>query len=115
MTDALPGQGRDPQQILEELAQFGDRDPAYKQGRLWSLVYYLDEPFQAFLGQAYQQFVSANGLNPTAFKSLKQFENEIIATRGSIERRRTKSAVRIAVSAMSSAVGSMLTVVSAKK
>jgi len=44
-----------------------------------------------------------------------KFEKEIIATRGLIESRRTKSAVRIAVSAMSSAVGSMLTVVSEKK
>lgn len=79
MTGTLPGQGRDPQQILDELAQFGDRDPAYQQGRLWSLVYYLDEPYHAFQGKAYQMFASANGLNPTAFKSLKRFENDIIA------------------------------------
>jgi glutamate/tyrosine decarboxylase-like PLP-dependent enzyme len=31
------------------------------------------------LGQAYQAFQSANGLNPGAFKSLKRFENEIMA------------------------------------
>jgi glutamate/tyrosine decarboxylase-like PLP-dependent enzyme len=42
-------------------------------------VYYLDEEYADFLGQAYQAFSSANGLNPTAFKSLKRFENEIIA------------------------------------
>ncbi len=80
MTSALPAQGRDPQQILAELAQFGEHDPQYKEGRLWSLVYYLDEDYHAFQGQAYQQFASANGLNPTAFKSLKRFENAIIAT-----------------------------------
>ncbi len=44
--------GRNPQEILAQLAQMGHDDPAYKQGRLWSLVYYLDEPFHAFQGQA---------------------------------------------------------------
>ncbi len=80
MMNTLPPHGRDPQEILAQLAQMGDDDPAYKEGRLWSLVYYLDEPYHAFQGQAYQQFASANGLNPTAFKSLKRFENEIIST-----------------------------------
>jgi hypothetical protein len=44
-----------------------------------------------------------------------KLEKEIIATRGSKSKRRAASAVRIAISASSSAVGSMLTVVSAKK
>ena len=44
-----------------------------------------------------------------------KLENEIIATRGSMSKRRTASAVSSAISASSSAVGSMLTVVSAKK
>lgn len=80
MTATLPEHGRDPQQILDQLAGFGAHDPDYKRGRLWSLVYYLDEPYQAFQGQAWQMFASGNGLNPTAFKSLKRFENDIIAS-----------------------------------
>lgn len=80
MTAALPPLGRDPNDILAQLAQMGHDDPAYKEGRLWSLVYYLDEPYHAFQGRAYQMFASANGLNPTAFKSLKRFENDIIAS-----------------------------------
>ena len=80
MTHTLPAHGRDPQEILAQMAQMGGDDPAYKAGRLWSLVYYLDEDYHAFQGQAYQQFACANGLNPTAFKSLKLFENDIIAS-----------------------------------
>ncbi|MCB2039887.1 MAG: aspartate aminotransferase family protein [Rhodoferax sp.] len=80
MTGTLPDSGRDPQQILSELAQMGADDPNYKQGRLWSLVYYLDESYHAFQGQAWQMYASGNGLNPTAFKSLKRFENDIIAS-----------------------------------
>ena len=63
MTGTLPARGRDPREILDELQQFGISDPAYKDGRLWSLAYYLDDDYSAFLGQAYQAYSSANGLN----------------------------------------------------
>jgi len=76
---ALPVQGRATAEVLAQLASFAVDDPHYQQGRLWSLVYYLDEAHADFLAAAYQRFSSANGLNPTAFKSLKRFENEIIA------------------------------------
>ncbi|MBK9572792.1 MAG: aspartate aminotransferase family protein [Rhodoferax sp.] len=79
MKTALPKQGRPTAEVLAELKGFGADDPNYRQGRLWSLVYYLDEDYADFLGAAYREFSSANGLNPTAFKSLKRFENEIIA------------------------------------
>ena len=77
---ALPEQGRPAAEVLRELAGFGADDPDYKHGRLWSLVYWLDEDYDAFLGQAYQTFASANGLNPGAFKSLKRLESDIVAT-----------------------------------
>ena len=76
---ALPARGRRKEDVLAELKTFGADDPHYREGRLWSLVYYLDEAHQDFMGQAWQAFSSANGLNPTAFKSLKRFETEIIA------------------------------------
>jgi sphinganine-1-phosphate aldolase len=74
----LPDEGRDRGDVLQALRAFGADDPDYKAGRLWSLVYWLDEGHDAFLGEAYQSFASANGLNPTAFKSLKRLETEII-------------------------------------
>lgn len=77
---SLPPQGRPREEVLADLQRFAADDPDYKGGRLWSLVYWLDEAHDAFLGQAYQAFSSANGLNPTAFKSLKRLETEIIAT-----------------------------------
>jgi sphinganine-1-phosphate aldolase len=75
----LPDTGRSREDVLQALRGFGADDPDYQHGRLWSLVYYLDQGYADFLGEAYQSFSSANGLNPTAFKSLKRFENEIIA------------------------------------
>lgn len=80
MNTSLPETGRQPEDILSQLRGFGADDPDYQHSRVWSLVYYLNEEYEQFLGQAYQSFASANGLNPTAFKSLKRLENDIIAT-----------------------------------
>lgn len=79
-TTPLPPQGRPRNEVLGDLQRFSADDPDYKAGRLWSLVYWLDEAHDDFLGDAYHAFSSANGLNPTAFKSLKRLETEIIAT-----------------------------------
>ncbi len=76
---ALPSHGRPRDEVLAELGSFAADDPDYRSQRLWSLVYWLDEEHDAFLGQAWQQFASANGLNPTAFRSLKRMESDIVA------------------------------------
>ena len=79
MKHTLPLKGRPASEVLAELKTFAADDPVYQHGRLWSLVYYQDEAYADFLGQAYNRFSAANGLNPTVFKSLKRFENDIIA------------------------------------
>lgn len=76
---ALPAQGRPHDEVLAQLRGLAAGDPDYKQQRLWSLVYWLDEAHDDFLAQAWKSFASANGLNPTAFKSLKRMETEVIA------------------------------------
>ena len=71
--------GRATEEIIEELRGMRSLDPDYKDGKLWSLVYYLGEDYTSFLNEAYHLFFSANGLNPGAFKSLKQLEKKIIS------------------------------------
>ncbi len=80
MTEPLPLEGRTADEVLRALQQFGADDPDYRHGRLWSLVYWLDEDYDRFLGAAYQSFSSANGLNPGAFRSLKRLESEVVAS-----------------------------------
>ncbi len=75
----IPEYGRSYDEILNELDLLAADDPAYKESKAWSLVYYKDEDYTHFLAQAYEKYFSANGLNPTAFKSLKRFENDIVA------------------------------------
>ena len=59
--NALPEHGRPRAEVLEALRAHAADDPDYKGGRLWSLVYWLDEEHEAFMGRAYQSFSSANG------------------------------------------------------
>ena len=80
MENLMPQKGRSEKEILAELKELTLKDPDYKNARLWSLVYYLDEHHSSFINSAYNMYASANGLNPTEFKSLKTLENRIIRT-----------------------------------
>lgn len=71
--------GKSKKEILNELKELTKLDPDYKSGKLFSLVYYLDEDYSTLMNQAYQLYASTNGLNPGAFQSLKTIENRIIA------------------------------------
>ncbi len=68
--------------MLARLRDFGSGDANYRDGRTWSLVYYLGEEHTAFLKEAYGLYFSENALNPMAFKSLKRMETEIVQMTG---------------------------------
>ena len=77
MHKAMPDEGRDSAKILDDLEAFKGSDPSYKGGRVWSLVYYLDEDHADFIKESYHRYACENGLNPGAFKSLKKMETEV--------------------------------------
>ncbi len=81
---AMPDTGSSSAVILQQLDGFKEHDPSYKDGRMWSLAYYLDEEHAEFVKHAYAKFACENGLNPTAFKSLKRFETEVISATADI-------------------------------
>jgi sphinganine-1-phosphate aldolase len=81
---AMPDTGQNSADILSRLDAFKEHDPSYKEGRVWSLVYYLDEEHSDFLKESYHRFACENGLNPTAFKSLKKFETDVISATADI-------------------------------
>jgi glutamate/tyrosine decarboxylase-like PLP-dependent enzyme len=85
MPDALPAIGRPDEEVLRELEAFGSDDPDYRHGRLWSLVYWLDEAHDQFLARAWRMYSSANGLNPGAFRSLKRMESAIVASLATLQ------------------------------
>ena len=75
----LPATGRDADAIMADLDAFGRDDPEYRDGRIWSLVYHLDDDHDDFLARAWRRYSSANGLNPAAFQSLKRMESDIVS------------------------------------
>lgn len=76
--NALPRKGLEKDEILNQMTGFASNDANYRDGKTWSLVYYLGDEYTSFLKEAYGMFFSQNGLNPMAFKSLKKFESEVI-------------------------------------
>jgi glutamate/tyrosine decarboxylase-like PLP-dependent enzyme len=80
----MPDSGRNGPDILSQLDGFKSEDPEYKNGKVWSLVYYIDEAHHDLLKESYFKYSSENGLNPTAFKSIKKMESEIISATASI-------------------------------
>ncbi|MEM8498583.1 MAG: aspartate aminotransferase family protein [Pseudomonadota bacterium] len=80
----MPDTGCDSTAILSQLDAFKEHDPNFKEGKVWSLVYYLNENHSDFLKESYHRFASENGLNPGAFKSLKKMESEVISATADI-------------------------------
>ena len=80
----MPEVGLPAPDILGQLDASKAHDPNYKDGRVWSLVYYLNEEHSDFIKDAYHRFACENGLNPTAFKSLKKFETDVISATADI-------------------------------
>ncbi len=77
-TVSIPRQGIDNDELLETMRGFRDGDVDWKKGRTWALVYYAGDEHYDLLKEAYTTFMSANGLNPMAFKSLKRMEAEVV-------------------------------------
>mgnify|MGYP001588636584 CR=1 FL=1 len=84
MRMAIPANGMDKEKVLSALKDFAGEDPDYKTMKMWSLVYYLGEEHADFLTKAYGMFLSANGLNPLAFKSLKRIETQVVQMTASL-------------------------------
>ncbi len=84
MHKPMPDQGQSSEEVLAQLEAFKEHDPRYKDARAWSLVYYIDEQHAAFVKESYHRYACENGLNPTAFKSLKKLETDIISATADI-------------------------------
>jgi sphinganine-1-phosphate aldolase len=80
----LPAQGRAREDVLAAMRAARDGDVAWQQGRAFGLVYHISKEIDALLKDAYTLFFSENGLNPTAFPSLRKFETEVVAMAASL-------------------------------
>lgn len=75
----LPNKGTPSRTVLDRMKRMGASDARWKEGRVFSLVFYAGEEIARLLKDAYTMYFSENGLNPGAFPSLRQMEAEVIA------------------------------------
>ena len=75
----LPTKGLTRDELDQQLRLEAAKDVDWKGGKIWTLVYYAGDDVAEVLGDTFKQYLYTNGLGPTAFKSLKRFESEVIA------------------------------------
>lgn len=75
----LPRKGNSKEDTLGEMKALRDKDANWKEGKTWSLVFFAGNEIVDLLQDAYGLFFSENGLNPTAFPSLRKFETEVVS------------------------------------
>jgi len=80
----LPSNRTSADQVLARMRQAREHDVKWHEGRAWSLVYHAGDEVTDLLKEAYTLFFSENGLNPTTFPSLRQFETEVVAMTASL-------------------------------
>ncbi|MEX0801079.1 MAG: aspartate aminotransferase family protein [Dehalococcoidia bacterium] len=75
----FPTTGRPRDELLSEMREAGTADVDWRNGRIWSLVYFGGDDVADLMKEAYTEFFYTNGLGPTAFPSIRRFEAEVIA------------------------------------
>ncbi len=75
----LPQHSQSKQAVLDTMKTARDHDVKWHEGRVFSLVFNAGDEVSDVLKEAYNLYFSENGLNPTAFPSLKKFETEVVS------------------------------------
>lgn len=70
--------------IFSRMEESAKQDAVWKKGRTFSLVYYPGEEILQFAKEAYTRFFCENGLNISAFPSLRKFETETVSMVGDL-------------------------------
>ena len=80
----FPTKRRSKDDVLTSMRTARDHDVQWQQGKAFGLIYHVDEAVDALLQEAFTMFFAENGLNPTAFPSLKKFETEVVSMTASL-------------------------------
>lgn len=75
----LPEHGRAPAELWAVMEEEAQADVRWQDGRVAALVYLAGDDVVGVAKEAYVRAFSGNGLAPTAFPSLKRYEEEVVA------------------------------------
>ena len=74
----IPETGLDRQVLLDQMQAMRAADVQWRQNKAFGLVYRHSDAHTDLIKTAYGLFLSENGLNPMAFKSLQQMERDVV-------------------------------------
>jgi glutamate/tyrosine decarboxylase-like PLP-dependent enzyme len=80
----IPKTGQTRDALTASMAEARQADTRWRDGRVWSLVYYAREDVLEVAKEAYLAFFSENGLGRIAFPSLQRFETEVVGMTASL-------------------------------
>jgi len=75
----IPKRGWSREQVFEQLERFREHDTPWREGRTWAYVYDPGREAEGVIKDAFASYLSENGLDPTAFPSALQMENEVVS------------------------------------
>lgn len=74
----IPEQGLPKEQVLGTLQAYKSHDMDWTSGKVWCYVYDPGDETSQVVRQAYQMFLTENGLDPTVFPSMLKLETDIV-------------------------------------
>ena len=74
----IPREGIDREALIGQMQALRSGDINWHDNRAFSLVFHQTDEHTEFLKRVYGTFFAENGLNPMAFKSLRQFEHDVV-------------------------------------
>jgi len=74
----FPKQGSSHDEVMARINDALTADLDWRGGKIWSLVYFAGDDVAEMIRDAYSAAIYTNGLGPTAFKSLKRLESEVM-------------------------------------
>lgn len=75
---ALPDHGLPKDKVFETLTSFAAFDAPWRTGKTFAYMYDAGPEVEEVAKRAYVQYLSENGLDPTAFPSVMRLENELV-------------------------------------
>src|SRR5437763_14590437 len=74
----MPAHGRAADEVLAELEALKRDDKDFRHGRVFGLVFHVDDEVERVLAAAHDSYLWYNALNPNAFPSLRRMTNDIL-------------------------------------
>ncbi|WP_299772115.1 aspartate aminotransferase family protein [uncultured Pseudoteredinibacter sp.] len=74
----FPMQGRDSEELLKELKDRQKQDLNWREGRVFSYVYDAGPEAMSLLKEAFNMYLTENGLDPTTFPSAMELEKDVL-------------------------------------